>query len=324
MLIDEVVITVQAGRGGNGAVSLRREKFIPKGGPDGGDGGDGGSVLVAANPSVHGLARFKGQKDFRAENGQPGGKQRRHGKAGQDLVLTVPPGTKIIQIINGQEQLVSDLVQEGQRLKIAEGGKGGKGNWHFRSATHQTPLEFEEGQPGQTLTLKLELQLIADVGLIGLPNAGKSTFLSVVSRARPKIADYAFTTLEPNLGMIRHHGAQFVIADLPGLIEGAAKGRGLGIKFLKHVMRTKVLIHLIAVAEIDPEKVYTAIRDELKQFDPGLLKKPEVVVISKIDIDSDWQKTHETFIKKHRAIGMSAVTHQGIDAVLNQAAAVLD
>jgi len=323
MLIDEVIITVKAGRGGDGSASLRREKFVPKGGPDGGDGGTGGDVFVEADPSTHGLARFQGQKDFKAQNGESGGKQRRHGKDGEDLILTVPPGTKVIEIINGQEQLVSDLVEEGQKLQVAKGGKGGKGNWHFRSATHQTPLEFEHGQSGEAKRLKLELQLIADVGLIGLPNAGKSTFLSVVSRARPKIADYAFTTLEPNLGMVSHHDAQFVVADLPGLIEGAAKGKGLGIQFLKHVVRTKVLVHLIPVTEPDPEKVYKAIRDELKEFDASLLKKPEVLVMSKIDIDPDWQKTHKDFIKKYKAVGMSAATHQGVDDVLTKIATAL-
>lgn len=313
MLIDEVIITVQAGKGGDGAVSFRREKHVPKGGPDGGDGGDGGDVILEANPSTHGLANYRGKKHYQASDGQRGGRNRRAGKAGADLILTVPPGTRIIV---DDKQLLSDLVTPGESVKVACGGRGGKGNWHFRSPTNQTPREFKPGTPGEQKTIKLELQLIADVGLVGLPNAGKSTLLSVISNARPKIADYPFTTLEPNLGTVNYGGKQFVVADIPGLIEGAAAGKGLGDKFLRHILRTELIVHLIPATEEDPESIYQVIRKELAEFDPTLLDKKEVVTLSKIDIAPEWQKTQAKFIKAHRALGFSSATHKGVDKLL--------
>lgn len=325
MLIDEVLITVKAGSGGDGAVSFRREKYVPKGGPDGGDGGKGGDVYLLATSSTHGLARFKGKKDYRAEEGQRGSGNRKAGRKGEDLVLTVPPGTRIMEVLtDGSERLLTDLAAEDHKVLIARGGKGGKGNWHFRSATNQAPTEFEPGVKTQPLTLRLELQLIADVGLIGMPNAGKSTLLSVVSNARPRIADYPFTTLEPNLGMVQHREKQFVAADIPGLIEGAAEGKGLGHEFLRHIMRTRVLVHLIAATEDDPEQAYRTVRNELKQFDPTMLDKPEIVVLSKIDAVPDWQAQHKQFISKYNAYGLSSASHEGVTELLDKVATLLD
>lgn len=317
MLVDEALITVKAGNGGDGAVSFRREKYVAKGGPDGGDGGNGGHIVLQSTNSTHGLAQFRGTKNFRATDGERGGPNKRHGADGEDLVITIPPGTKATEIMfDGSQHLLMDFLAEGENLYVAKGGRGGKGNWHFRGPTNQTPMEFQPGKPGQKITIKFELQLIADVGLIGLPNAGKSTLLSVISNARPKIADYQFTTLEPNLGQVTYHDHQFVVADIPGLIEGAAQGKGLGIEFLKHVERTRVLVHLIAVTEEDPEKTYQIIRHELASYDPKLAKKPELIVLTKTDLDPDWQKTHAAFIKKYQPLAISAATKAGVNELL--------
>jgi GTP-binding protein len=324
MLIDEALITVKAGNGGDGAVSFRREKYVAKGGPDGGDGGNGGHVLLMATNSTHGLAQFRGTKDFKAQEGERGGRNKRHGADGEDLIITIPPGTMATEIMHdGTEHLLLDFLEEGQSIRVARGGRGGKGNWHFRGPQNQTPRQFQPGTPGQKLTIKLELQVIADVGLIGQPNAGKSTLLSIISNAKPKIADYPFTTLQPNLGMVVHHDAEFVAADIPGLIEGAAEGKGLGIEFLKHVERTRVLVHLIAVTEEDPEKTYQAIRKELTQYDTKLAEKKELVVLSKIDLDPDWKKNHAAFIKKHKALTISAASNVGVDALLTKIVSAL-
>ena len=324
MFIDEVVISVKAGDGGDGAVSFRREKYVPKGGPDGGDGGHGGDVQLVASTSTHGLAQFKGKKHYQAQDGERGMKKNCHGGNADDLILSVPPGTRIF-VLNedGSERLLSDLVEEDKPITIARGGRGGKGNWHFRSATNQTPLEFEPGTKGRSATLRLELQLIADVGLIGMPNAGKSTLLSVISNARPKIANYAFTTLAPQLGMVTHRERQFVAADLPGLIEGAAEGKGLGHEFLRHVQRTSVLVHLITAADPEPEKTYETVRQELSTFDPLLVTKPEIVVLSQIDLEPDWEKYHAEFIEKHNAFGISATSHTGLTELLDAIVAQL-
>lgn len=318
MLIDEVVITIKAGDGGRGSASLRREKYIPKGGPDGGDGGNGGDILLMASNSTHGLASYKGKKSYHAEDGGQGGAKLSHGKNGEDLVLTVPPGTRVTEVLaDGTERFLTDLVEDQKPIRIARGGKGGWGNWHFRSATHQTPTEFNPGTPGEKKTLRLELQLIADVGLVGLPNAGKSTLLSVISNATPKIANYPFTTLAPNLGMVKVYDKEFVVADIPGLIEGAAEGKGLGHDFLKHVLRTNVIVHMIAVTEEDPEVVYQTIRKELEAFDPMLATKPEIVVLTKIDLLPDYEEFHADFIKKHQPMAISAAAHQGVKELLD-------
>ncbi len=318
MLIDDVVIAVKAGDGGDGAVSFRREKYVPKGGPDGGDGGKGGDVYIVANPSSHGLAQFRGKRSYQAEDGERGGRNRRYGKGGEDLLISVPAGTQVSVIDeDGSERIIGDLAEAGQRLAIARGGKGGKGNWHFRSSTNQTPLEFEPGVPGLQRTLRLELRLIADVGLVGMPNAGKSTLLSVISNAKPKIADYPFTTLEPNLGSVTYRGRDFVVADIPGLIEGAAEGKGLGHEFLRHLQRTTVLVHLISAFEDAPENLYKTIQKELADFDKQLIAKPEIVVLSKIDLVPDWSKKHKKFITKHKALAISAATGEGVEQLLS-------
>lgn len=316
MFIDEVTITVKAGNGGDGAVSFRREKFVPKGGPDGGDGGKGGDVYLKASSSTHGLTNYKGKKRFEAPSGKNGYGNRSSGHSGEDLILTVPPGTRISS--TGSEEVIADLTSEGTSILIAKAGKGGKGNWHFRGPTNQTPRQFEHGGAGEEKELKLELQLIADVGLVGLPNAGKSTLLATISNARPKIADYPFTTLEPNLGMVNYHDKQFVVADIPGLIEGAAKGKGLGHAFLKHILRTNTIIHLIPATEDDPRAIYQSVRKELGEYDETLLKKKEIVVLSKIDLVPDWQQKHSAFIKKHHTLGLSAVTNKGINELLTE------
>lgn len=316
MLIDEVLITVKAGKGGDGAVSFRREKHVPKGGPDGGDGAHGANVVIKASASTHGLASYRGAKIYKAEPGENGSGARSAGRSGEDLYLSVPPGTRIIEVRNNQELVVADLKDDGDEIVIARGGRGGKGNWHFRGPQNQTPRQFEPGTPGEQKTIKLELQLIADVGLVGLPNAGKSTLLSVISNARPKIADYPFTTLEPNLGMVHHAGNQFVVADIPGLIEGAAGGKGLGHEFLKHILRTNVIVHLVSVLEDNLEAVYQTIRNELGQFDKTLLDKPEIVVLTKIDALPEYEEFHGDFINQHKPLAISAVTHQGTDILL--------
>ncbi len=318
MLIDEVEITVQAGRGGDGAVSFRHEKHVPRGGPDGGDGARGGSIYIKASLSTHGLATYRGTKNFKAQSGENGSGTRSSGKSGEDLYLYVPPGTRIHHLMGDSSRVVADLINDGDEVLIAKGGHGGKGNWRFRSATNQTPREFEPGTLGVKKSLRLELQLIADVGLVGLPNAGKSTLLSVISNARPKIADYPFTTLEPNLGMVNYHDDQFVVADIPGLIEGAAIGKGLGHEFLKHILRTNVIVHLLSVLDDDLEKNYQIIRKELGEFDKTLLNKPEIIVLTKIDALPEYGQLHETFIKAHKPLTISSIAHQGTDQLIQK------
>ena len=248
--IDEVTITVLAGKGGSGCVSFRREKYVPRGGPDGGDGGEGGSVIFEASERKHSLLDFRYRNLFRAETGRNGSGQNKHGRGGEDLVVETPVGTALKDPATGE--IFADLTEAGTKKVAAKGGRGGKGNAHFVSSTHRTPRFAQEGQPGEERELRLELKLIADVGLVGLPNAGKSTLISVISAARPKIADYPFTTLTPNLGVVQYDDAPpFVIADVPGLIEGAHHGAGLGVRFLKHIERTRVLVHVIDVSKVN-------------------------------------------------------------------------
>jgi len=282
MLVDEAEITVRAGKGGDGIVSFRHEKYVPKGGPDGGDGGDGGNVVMQAANNIHTLSDYARIKKFAAEDGVNGGKQKRRGKSGQDLILKVPVGTVIFDLETKRK--IADLNSEGKKIVIAHGGKGGLGNVHFASPTHQTPTEFKPGEEGEERKLRLVLELIADVGIIGLPNAGKSTLLSVISSARPKIADYPFTTLEPVLGAVQYHDKKFIACDIPGLIEGASEGKGLGHKFLKHILRTRILVHLIDATSPDPQKDYQTVRTELEKFAPSLALKKEIVVLTKIDL----------------------------------------
>ncbi len=289
--IDEAVITVRSGKGGNGCVSFRREKYIPKGGPDGGDGGRGGNVLFRASSTKLTLYDLRLKRLYTAENGQPGSGRDRHGRAGQDMVIEVPPGTVVFALDpDGHEKILCDLVQAGDEYVVARGGRGGKGNTHFKSSTMRTPRFAQPGEEGEEKKLRLELKLLADVGLIGMPNAGKSTFISKVSAARPKIAAYPFTTLVPQLGVIKNGlGRQMVLADIPGLIEGAHLGHGLGDTFLKHIQRTKLLVHLLSVEDIaldDPWAGFALINSELKRYDSALAAKEQIPVISKIDLIS--------------------------------------
>lgn len=285
--VDEAQITVRAGNGGNGAVSFRREKFIPLGGPDGGNGGDGGSVWLQADEGLNTLIDFRHQRDFKAQRGENGMGRQAAGKAGEDTTIRVPVGTSVINVAT--DELIGDLTDNGARLKVALGGRGGAGNVNFKSSTNRSPRRATPGTDGDERELRLELKVLADVGLLGFPNAGKSTFIRAVSAATPRVADYPFTTLQPHLGVVRIGTDQsFVIADIPGLIEGAAEGAGLGIQFLKHVSRTRLLLHLVDFAplddETDPVEQVHAIVKELEKFDPELLQRPRWLVFNKCDL----------------------------------------
>ena len=286
MFIDEAEIHVKAGDGGDGAVTFRREAFVPRGGPSGGDGGDGGSVILRARAGLDTLMDFRGRHHWEAASGRPGGAKNMAGAAGADLVIDVPPGTLVYDL--DTDLLLKDLDQPGLEVTVALSGKGGRGNARFATPTNQTPREFEPGEPGQERRLRLELKLIADVGLVGLPNAGKSTLLSRLSAARPKIADYPFTTLQPHLGIVEADPEhRFVMADLPGLIDGAHLGVGLGDEFLRHIERTRVLVHLVELephAHESPAEAYRAIRDELAAYSTELAAKPELVALTKADL----------------------------------------
>jgi len=289
MFIDRAEIFVRGGKGGQGCVSFRREKYIPKGGPDGGDGGDGGSVYLYADPDVATLLDFAGRHHWIAENGRPGMGKNMTGRSGNDLIVHVPPGTLIYDRDTGR--LLKDLDRPGMKVRIARGGRGGKGNSHFVSSRYQAPKFAQPGEEPEERWIRLELKLIADVGLVGLPNAGKSTLLSRMSRARPKIADYPFTTLEPQLGIVELQGfRRFVMADIPGLIEGAHEGVGLGDDFLRHIERTRVIVHLIDVHPLEgqpsPAEAYRIIRNELQKYSEKLAEKPEIVVANKIDLSN--------------------------------------
>jgi GTPase len=285
--VDEVIIHVQAGDGGDGCASFRREKFIPKGGPDGGDGGDGGSVFLLADSNLNTLVDFRYTRKFRAERGQNGMGQECTGKSGEDRHIAVPIGTVVSDVNTGE--IIGDLTKAGQALLVAKGGMHGVGNTRFKSSTNRAPREFTRGTPGETRDLKLELKLLADVGLVGLPNAGKSTLIRAISAARPKVADYPFTTLHPNLGVVRVASHRsFTVADIPGLIEGAADGAGLGIRFLKHLSRTRLLWHLVDVCPLgevsDPVKDVQIIEAELNKFSPELTTRERWLILNKIDL----------------------------------------
>lgn len=286
MFVDKVQVKIKAGDGGDGIVSFRHEKFIEKGGPDGGDGGDGGDVLLRATRNQNTLAKFRYQKLLTAEPGKPGGKAKKHGKSGRDLVVDVPIGTVVL---NEQDQVVADLTEDDQQAVIAKGGKGGYGNAHFTSSRRQAPRVAEKGEKGEQFTAVFELKMIADVGLVGLPNAGKSTMLAAISNARPEIANYPFTTLSPNLGMVDiDRQTSLLFADIPGLIEGASDGKGLGDEFLRHVERTAVLIHLIDIYHNDIAQAYKTIQHELASYKIDLTKRPQLVALNKIDgLDED-------------------------------------
>ncbi|ATZ72776.1 GTPase ObgE [Idiomarina sp. X4] len=300
--VDEVEIRVDAGDGGNGCISFRREKYIPKGGPDGGDGGDGGDVYLQADENLNTLIDYRFERFHKAERGQNGMGKNCTGKRGSDITLTVPPGTRATDIDTGE--VIGDLTKHGQKLRVAKGGFHGLGNTRFKSSVNRAPRQKTDGTPGEVRNLKLELMLLADVGLLGMPNAGKSTFIRSVSAAKPKVADYPFTTLVPNLGVVTPApGQSFVIADIPGLIEGAAEGAGLGIRFLKHLERCRLLLHLVDLApfdETDPAEQARIIIDELEKYSPKLAEKPRWLVINKVDLvlDEEVQEQVDALVKE--------------------------
>jgi GTP-binding protein len=316
--LDQAKIYIKSGNGGDGSISFRREKYIEYGGPDGGDGGNGGSVWVECVSNLNTLIDFRYQQHYKAKNGTPGMGRNRSGPRGEDCIIKVPPGTQIFDEDN--ETLLADLKEPGQRARLAKGGNGGFGNSHFKSSTNQAPRHANPGQLGTELTIWLRLKLIADAGLVGLPNAGKSTFLAAVSAAKPKIADYPFTTLHPNLGVVKAGEIDFVLADIPGLIEGASEGAGLGTRFLGHVERTRVLLHLVDCTEENVVEAYETVRGELEAYDPGLIDKPEILALSKIDaISEDELKQRFEALKQatgKRPLLLSAVTRKGVDEAL--------
>jgi GTP-binding protein len=328
MFVDKVKIFVESGKGGNGCVSFRREKFVPFGGPDGGDGGKGGDVYLVADPQINTLYDFYLKPHYKAEDGEHGKGKNMHGKDGESLYIRVPCGT-VVYKVDGNNRLIflGDLNQPGQTLLVAKGGRGGRGNAAFKSSTNRAPKIAELGQPSEKVTLVLELKLIADVGIIGLPNAGKSTLLSVLTSAKPKIADYPFTTTSPNLGVCDYSGFRFVLADIPGLIENAHKGKGLGIEFLRHIERTKILLHLIDISSSDVNNIYKnykIIVNELKSYSKSLMRKKMIIVLNKIDVllPEEVEKILKSFKKKiknkYPVVAISAIKKQSLDILLKK------
>jgi GTPase len=316
MFIDRVVVKVKAGDGGSGIASFRREKFVPLGGPDGGDGGRGGHVLVRGDENLATLLDYTYRDSWIAPSGEHGSGSNRSGKSGADLIMPVPPGTVIRDIDSGE--LLGEIVEAGQEMRIARGGRGGKGNSHFATATHQTPLEFQPGEDGEARSLELELKLIADVGLVGQPNAGKSTLLSVISAARPKIADYPFTTLSPNLGVVQMSGNRtFVVADIPGIIEGAHEGKGLGLQFLRHIERTRVLAFLVPVDSMDWQAEFDQLRAEIEAYSTDLAQKPYCVVFTKMDLLGDDPAPPLDAPDAFGVFAISAAGRKGLDQLLS-------
>ena len=335
MFVDQIKIEAHAGKGGNGMVAFRREKYVPNGGPAGGDGGRGGSIILKVDPGLRTLMDFRYHRIFKAKNGQNGMSKQMTGAAASDLIVAVPEGTTVRDLDTGE--IMGDLTQPGQELVIAKGGRGGRGNIHFASAKNPAPEIAENGEPGEDRYLELELKMLADVGLIGFPSVGKSTLLSVVTGAKPKIAAYEFTTLVPNLGMVMlPDGRDFAMADMPGLIEGASKGVGLGLTFLRHIERTRVLLHLIDMGSQDPEQAierYHQINHELAAYDPELLKRPQIIVVTKMDLpDAQENLAHfkeklaqdDTFEKMPSVVPISAITHQGVQGLMQMTADLLD
>lgn len=335
MFVDQVKIQVKAGKGGDGAVAFRREKYVPNGGPAGGDGGKGGSVILKVDEGLRTLMDFRYHRTFKAAPGQNGMTKGMYGRGAKDLYISVPEGTTVTDAETGE--VLGDLIKNGDELVVAKGGRGGRGNIHFASAKNPAPEIAENGEPGIERTLRLELKVLADVGLVGFPSVGKSTLLSVVTSAKPKIADYYFTTLVPNLGMVRlDNGKDFVMADLPGLIEGASQGVGLGIQFLRHVERTRVILHLIDMSGTegrDPFEDYQKINAELAEYDPDLLKRPQIIVASKMDMPeaadnlarfAEKLEADTTLPKRPEILAISSVTHQGLEELLQKTAKLLE
>ena len=328
MFIDKAILDVCAGNGGNGMVAFRHEKYIEKGGPSGGDGGRGGSVYFVGSSSINTLLEFKYRKKIVAPNGENGKGKQCYGKKGEDIYVKVPLGTIIYDEINNY--VIADINENNQQVLIAKGGRGGRGNCHFANSRYQAPEIAENGEPGEKLKIRLELKLLADVGLVGFPSVGKSTLLSVVSAARPEIASYHFTTLSPNLGVVQLQDKSFVMADLPGLIEGASQGKGLGFQFLRHIERCRVLLHVIDMAATDgrdPYQDYLTIKEELKQYNPELLKRPQLILANKMD-----QEEASLFLEKYKKklqddipiYPISAITHQNIQPVIQKIFEILD
>jgi GTPase len=317
--IDEVFITVQSGDGGRGCVSFRREKFVPRGGPDGGDGGKGGDVILQSTSHRRTLYPFRFKRQFKAKNGVYGQGKKKTGKNGEDLFIEIPPGTLVSDAETNE--LLKDFTQPGESFMAAAGGRGGQGNIRFKTSTKRAPRYAQPGEPGQFFKLKLELKLLADVGIIGLPNAGKSTLISVISSATPKIADYPFTTLNPTLGVVQPDQEEsFVVADIPGLIEGAHQGAGLGIRFLRHIERTRILVHLVDASNIDPQNPlasYETINGELAQYNPLLTEKPQILVLNKMDVPGTEQiaEIFQQAVKDRPVLMISAAARKGIDAL---------
>jgi GTP-binding protein len=326
--IDEAIITVQSGDGGSGCVSFRREKFIPRGGPDGGDGGKGGDIVLKTTSRKRTLYQFRFQKHFKAENGSHGQGKQKTGKNGQDLTIELPPGTLVTDTDTGQ--VIADLIKCDETVVLARGGRGGQGNTRFKTSTNRAPRFAQPGEPGESKTLRLELKLLADVGIIGLPNAGKSTLITAISSARPKIGNYPFTTLFPSLGVVQTGWAEpFVVADIPGLIEGAHQGTGLGIRFLRHIERTIILVHLIDVSAIDADnllKAYNTVNKELAMYNKELTEKPQIVVLNKMDLPDvrEAAKKFQAAIKEKQVILISALTGQGIENLKTKIIQLLD
>jgi len=320
MFIDYAEITCTSGKGGSGAITFRREKFVPKGGPNGGDGGKGGSVIFVADQNLHTLQDIRYKKSYQAENGAPGSSNQKTGRAGEDMCIPVPLGTLIRE--KDTRRVEADLIADGEKYVACPGGNGGKGNARFKTATRQTPRHAQKGRRGEKRNFTIELKVLADVGLVGLPNAGKSTLLSVVSSARPKIADYPFTTLQPHLGIVKYGEYQsFVMADIPGLIEGASEGKGLGHQFLKHIERTKLLLFLIDTMEQDPDNTYELLLQELLNHNPDLSKRKQIIVRTKIDtrVDNmDW------VILDNEYLEISSVTGSGVPELIKRIGEFLD
>jgi GTP-binding protein len=320
MFIDYAEITCLSGKGGGGAVTFRREKFVPKGGPDGGDGGKGGSIIFAADKNLHTLQDIRYKKSYQAGNGAPGSSNQKTGRTGEDVHVPVPLGTLIRE--KDTSKVEADLVIDGEEYVACPGGKGGKGNANFKTATHQTPRHAQKGIPGKKRNFTIELKLLADVGLVGLPNAGKSTLLASISSARPKIADYPFTTLQPHLGIVKYDEYQsFLMADIPGLIEGASKNKGLGHQFLKHIERTKLLLFLIDTMEPDPADTHELLKQELLNHNPDLSKRKHIIVRTKIDTivdNTDWANLDNEYLE------ISSISGAGIPELIKQIGKFLD